>query len=235
MWNGKTVSIVFPCYNEEENVRNAIEEFFNSGYVDEIIAVDNNSSDNTKNEILKTRAKYVFEERQGYGIALRRGMHESTGDIIITSEPDNSFIGKDVLKYLVYSDEFDVIFGTRTAKSLIWGKAKMDQFLRYGNVIVAKILEYLHNGPCLTDVGCTMKLIHRKSYEQIKRKLSVDGQHFSPEFMVIAIRSGLKCVEIPVNYRERVGESKITSTFWKSFWLGGRMVSMIIGYRFKKL
>ncbi len=235
MWKGKKVSVVFPCYNEEKNVRNAIKDFFSSGYVDEIIAVDNNSKDNTAKEIKKTKAKYILEKKQGYGNALMRGMKEAKGNIIITAEPDNSFIGKDVIKLLIYSDDFNVVFGTRTSKSLVWSGAKMNWFLRVGNWAVAKFLEYIHNGPCLTDVGCTMKLIKRKPYEKIKDKLSVGGNYFSPEFMIISIRSKLKCVEIPVNYRERIGESKITSDFWKSFKLGMKMIFLIIKYRFKKI
>lgn len=235
MWKGKKVSVVFPCYNEEKNVRRAINDFFSNGYVDEIIAVDNNSKDNTAKEIKKTKAKYVLETKQGYGNALMRGMREATGSIIMTPEPDNSFIGKDVIKFLVYSDDFSVVFGTRTSKALVWSGAKMDWFLRIGNWAVAKFLEYLHNGPCLTDVGCTWKLIKRESYEKIKNKLSVGGNHFSPEFMIICIRSKLKCVEIPINYRERIGESKITSNFWKSFKLGLKMIFLIIRYRFKKI
>lgn len=235
MWKGKKVSVVFPCYNEEQNVRNAIEDFFSIGLVDEIIAVDNNSKDRTKEEIKKTRAKYVFEPKKGYGNALIRGMLEARGDIIVTTEPDNSFIGKDILKLLIYSEDFDVVFGTRTSKAMILRRAKMDNFLRYGNVAVAKLLEYLHGGPSLSDVGCTMKLIKRKPYERIKSKLCIGESHFSPHFMITCIRSGLKCVEIPLHYQERIGESKITSDFWKSFRLGIKMIFMIIRYRFKRI
>jgi glycosyltransferase involved in cell wall biosynthesis len=235
MWKNKKVSVVFPCYNEEANIFNAIHDFFESGYVDEIIAVDNNSKDNTAKEIKRTKAVYINEQKRGYGNALMRGMAEATGDIIITSEPDASFVGKDVLKLLAYSDEFDVVFGTRTSTALIWKGAKMDWFLRYGNVAVGKFLEYLHNGPCLTDVGCTMKLIKRGAYNKIHKKLHVGDSRFSPHFMITCIRSKLKCVEIPVNYKQRVGDSKITSNFWRSFKLGMRMIFMIIADRFRKI
>jgi glycosyltransferase involved in cell wall biosynthesis len=53
MWNGKTVSVVFPAYNEQENIRAAIEDFFSSGYVDSVLVVNNNSKDNTVEEIKK--------------------------------------------------------------------------------------------------------------------------------------------------------------------------------------
>jgi len=127
-----------------------------------------------------------------------------------------------------------VVFGTRTSKSLIWSGAKMYWFLRAGNVIVAKLLEYLHNGPCLTDVGCTMKLIKKDSLERVQSQFSVKGSHFSPEFMILTIKNIIKCVEIPVNYKERVGDSKITSNFWKSFKLGIIMIGFIFKERFKR-
>jgi len=235
MWKNKKISVVFPAYNEGLNISNAIKDFFNSGYVDEIVVVDNGSNDNTKEEIMKTKAVYVYEPKKGYGNALMRGMKEAKGDIIITAEPDNSFMGKDVLKLLAYSDDFDVVFGTRTSTTLIWKGAKMNAFLRYGNVAVGKLLEYLHNGPCLTDVGCTMKLIKKGAYSKIRKKLCVGDSRFSPHFMIRCIRSELKCVEIPVNYRERVGESKITFNFWRSFNLGIRMIFLIIADRFRKI
>jgi len=62
---------------------------------------------------------------------------------------------------------------------------------------------------------------------------TVGASHFSPELMIIAIRSGLVCVEIPIHYRKRVGASKITGQFWKAFRLGLRMIAMTIRCRFK--
>jgi glycosyltransferase involved in cell wall biosynthesis len=69
------VSVVFPVYNEEEGVVDACNDFFASGYVDEIVAVDNNSSDRSAELISGTEARLVAESRQGYGYALRRGLH----------------------------------------------------------------------------------------------------------------------------------------------------------------
>jgi glycosyltransferase involved in cell wall biosynthesis len=233
MWGDKRVSVVFPAYNEQEGIGQAIRDFFSSGYVDEIVVVDNNSTDRTSEIVKKTRARYVLETRQGYGWAIRRGLKEAKGELIITAEPDGTFIGRDVLKLLVYSDEFEVVFGTRTSKELIWKGAKMNWFLRIGNEFVAKLLEYVHNGPCLTDVGCTLKLIRKDSLKKIEKKFTVGGSQFSPEFMILSIRNRLRCVEIPVNYKERLGSSKITSSNWKAFNLGLRMIWLIISYRFK--
>jgi len=227
MYNDKKISVVLPAYNEEENIKKAIEDFFGIRAVDEVIVVDNNSTDNTYSIASQSRAKVIKEYKQGYGWAMRRGMYEATGDYIFTAEPDGTFRALDIFKFLVYADEFDVIFGTRTAKNLIWEGAKMTPFLRYGNVFVAKLLEYVHNGPCLTDVGCSFKFIKREAYNKIRTKLKVGGNHFSPEFMIVCLQN-LKCIEIPVNYLERVGTSTITDTNWKGFKLGLRMIWLII-------
>jgi hypothetical protein len=99
--------------------------------------------------------------------------------------------------------------------------------------VVAKLLEYLHNGPCLTDVGCTLKLIKKESLKKIVNKFTVGKSHFSPEFMTLCILNNIKCVEIPVNYRPRIGTSKITGEFWKAFKLGWIMIGLIIKYKFR--
>ncbi|PIP40817.1 glycosyltransferase family 2 protein [Candidatus Desantisbacteria bacterium CG_4_9_14_3_um_filter_40_11] len=228
MWKNKRIQVVFPAYNEEENIRNAVEQFYSTGIIDEVIVVDNNSKDRTKEEILKTKANYIFEEVPGYGSALIRGLRESTADIIITCEPDGTFSADDIMKLLVYSGDFDIVFGTRTSKYCIWDGANMNWFLRIGNVVVAKFLEYIFNGPCLTDVGCTMKLIKKEQLDKFVHKLKVKKSHFQPEFMINSILTSKKVVEIPLNYYPRKGVSKITGSFIKAFKLGCIMILYII-------
>lgn len=234
MWHGKKVAVVFPAYNEEANIRKAIEDFFATEVIDEIIAVDNNSTDNTAAEIEKTRATCVKETRQGYGWALRRGLEEAMGDILFLCEPDGTFEARDVFKFLQYVDDFDAVLGTRTAKSMIAPNAKMGWLMRISNVAVAKFLEYMHGGPTLTDVGCTFRCIRREAYEQIRDQFRVGAAHFSVEFMIACIRNKLKLVEIPVHYKERRGQSKITANFWKSFRLAVVMMGLIMRLKFRR-
>src|SRR5262245_50088534 len=104
MYGSKSVTVVLPAYNEERYIRPAVEDFFVPNVVDEVIVVDNNSRDRTADEAKLTRAKLVRETQQGYGFALRRGLVEATGDIVILAEPDGTFIGRDVLKLLAYAD-----------------------------------------------------------------------------------------------------------------------------------
>jgi len=232
MYNEKKVSVVFPAYNEELYIRRAIEDFFIPGIVDEIVVVNNNSRDRTAEEASQTNARVVLETRQGYGFALQRGMREATGDLIILAEPDGTFIGRDVLKLLAYSEDFELVCGTRTTRELIWSGANMGWFLRQGNWAVAKMLQLLYNGPSLSDCGCTLRLIHRQALARIQDKFTVGGSHFLPEMVILALKHKIRMIEIPVNYRGRVGESKITGNFKGVLRTGLRMIGLILSYKF---
>ncbi|MEQ1757678.1 MAG: glycosyltransferase family 2 protein [Vicinamibacterales bacterium] len=233
MWGSRSVSIVFPAYNEEQYIRAAVEDFFVAGVVDEVVVVDNNSRDRTAEEAGHTSARVVRETAQGYGHALRRGLREATGDIVILAEPDGTFVGRDVLKLLAYADDFDMVCGTRTTRELIWEQANMGWFIRIGNWVVAKFLQLLHDGPSLTDCGCTLRLIHRSALARIIDDLTVGGSHFLPEMVILGLKRGLRIIEVPVNYRGRVGESKITGTLSGTLRTGFRMISLILRGRFR--
>ena len=162
-------------------------------------------------------------------------MELSKSDYIVLCEPDSTFEASDITKFLAYIDDFDCIFGTRTTKSLIKKGAKMQFYLRIGNILVAKVLEYLFMGPTLSDVGCTYKLISRKSYNLIKDKLKVIGSELQPEIMINLILRKEKILEIPVNYLEREGKSKITYNFTSSFVLAIKMLFLIFKLRFTNI
>ena len=233
MYQSRTVSVIFPAYNEEQYIRAAVEDFFLPGVVDEIIVVDNNSRDATAAQAKLTRARVVHEPAQGYGHALRRGLREATGDLVIMAEPDGTFVGRDLLKLLAYADDFDMVCGTRTTRELIWEQANMGWFLRIGNWAVAKLLQMLYGGPSLTDCGCTLRLTHREALARILDDLTVGGSHFLPEMVIAALKRKLRIIEVPVNYRGRIGDSKITGTFSGVVRTGTNMISLILRQRFR--
>jgi glycosyltransferase involved in cell wall biosynthesis len=228
VYDNQRVSVVFPAYNEEAHIRQAVEDFFLPGIVDEVVIVDNNSRDRTAEEAAGTAARVVSEPAQGYGHALRRGLREATGELVILAEPDGTFVGRDVLKLLAYSGDFDMVCGTRTTRELIWSQANMGWFLRVGNLVVAKLLQLLHDGPSLTDCGCTLRLIRRNALAKIAGDLRVGGSHFLPEMVILALKRDLRVIEIPVNYRGRVGESKITGTTKGALTTGLRMIALVV-------
>ena len=231
MWKEQKVSVVFSTYNEKDSIRKFIDDCFKTGYVDEVIAVDNNAVKGTKEEILKTKAKYFLEKKQGFGFGYRRALHGATGDILIMSEPDSTFDAKDIIKFLAYSDDFEVVFGTRTTSIMIGKGANMGLFLKWGNFAVAKFVEFLFNTNHLSDVGCTYRLIKRRVYEKIKNKFTIGGNEFNPDMMLQIIRSRIRFIEIPVNYLRRVGESSVTGKQWKAFFVGWKMIFLIIKHR----
>lgn len=226
MWNGKRISVIFPAYNEEENIENAIEDF-RQPFIDEIIVINNNSTDKTADMVRKTSATLINEKRQGYGFAIRRGLKKAYGDYLIVCEPDGTFQGSDILKFLVYADDSDFIVGTRTNKKMLGDRANMDFFMRLGNVGVGKLLSFLFNGPPLSDVGCTFRLIKRSALKKIENSFTCGGPEFSPEMIILALKKGIRLIEIPVHYESRIGISKITGERWKAIKLGISMIALI--------
>ena len=235
MHNGKTLTVVMPAYNEEANIAAAVEAFRALPEVDVVLVVNNNSQDRTEAEARRAGARVLLETRQGYGYACRRGLLEADTDLVAIVEPDGTFCTNDLYKFLAYIHEFDAVFGTRTSWACIWDGANMGFALRYGNVVVAKMLEYLHNGPCLSDVGCTFKIFSQKAIATVKEYFTVSKSHFSPELMILCIRRKLHCVEIPVHYGPRIGESKITGDIHKAVKLGLIMIWLIGKYRLKRI
>jgi hypothetical protein len=140
-------------------------------------------------------------------------------------------MGKDVAKLLAYSDDFEMVMGTRTTRELIWAEANMGTFLRVGNLVVAKLLEILFNGPSLSDCGCTMRLVHASVVRRIHEHLTVGGSHFLPEMVILCLLGKVRVVEVPVNYRGRLGTSKITGSTRTAWWVGWNMIRLIWRYR----
>ena len=231
MWGDRRVSVVLMTYAERDSIRSVIEGFFETGVVDEVLVVNNNAEPGTTEEVERTNARMVFEPEQGYGHACRRGLIEADGDLIVLSEPDGTFLPSDVRKLLVFSDECDAVFGTRTTRELIWHGANMDWFLRWGNWAVAKIIEALFNTSHLSDVGCTYRVYTRELADLVAEKMEVGGNHAGPEMMLIAITSGARFVEIPVNYLPRVGTSSATGDLRTAIDIGLRMIGLILGFR----
>ncbi|HVO99460.1 MAG TPA: glycosyltransferase family 2 protein [Bryobacteraceae bacterium] len=232
MWNGKSVAVIFPTYNEKDSIRRAILSYFATGLVDEVIVVNNNAAVGTSEEVAGTGAVEILESKQGYGNALLCGIDYTAADLVIFSEPDGTFSGHDVIKLLAYSDDVPVVFGTRTAREFIWKGANMGKFLRWGNWAVAKMTELLFNTTILTDMGCTQRLLSREALQLIRPSLTIGGSHFGPQVLLEVIRHGIPFVEIPMNYRARVGESSVTGSLWKAWKLGWRMIFLVLEYRF---
>lgn len=222
MWNKKKVAVVFATYKEKNSVRHAIQEFDECGYVDEIIVVENNAEPGTEEEVKKTRAKLFHEPRQGFGYAIRTGLKKTKADLMIVVEPDGSFDGRDVVKLLAYSDDFDTVFGSRTHLPLIQKDSDMTFIKRYGDVLLGKLVTLLFNCSPLTDMGCALRITTRKGWNKVKSECRGADNIFSTEWVCVAAKNKVKFMEIPINFRARIGESTVAGTPWKKIIWGVR-------------
>jgi glycosyltransferase involved in cell wall biosynthesis len=227
VYNNKSISVVISTFKERLSIRKFVEEVEGLGVIDEVIVVNNNAEEGTDDEVKETNAKLFYETRQGYGYGYSKGLEKARGDLIIMTEADGTFEPNDFLKLLIYSDDFPVVFGTRTSSHAIGSGANMGLFLKWGNWFVAKMIEILFLSTQLSDVGCTTRLISRKSLDEIKPFFTVNYSHFGLEIMLLVITGKIRFVEIPLKYNKRIGESSVTGNFYKSFKLGIIMIAFV--------
>ncbi len=114
MYKQSKVTVILPTYNERDSIRQVINDFEALGVVDEILVINNNAVEGTSENIRGTSAIEIHEPRQGYGAAIRRGLSEASGDLVAVCEPDATFAAQDLHKLLVYSDDVDIVYGSRT-------------------------------------------------------------------------------------------------------------------------
>lgn len=235
MWNGKTLAVVLPTYNERESIAETIRAFDKLGIVDDILVINNNAAVGTSEEVANTCAREIVETRQGYGAAIRRGLAEVSTDLVCVCEPDGTFNPADLTKLLPFTEECDFVVGSRTVQNFIWDGANMGRFLQWGNWAVAKTIEVLFNTSYLSDVGCTFRVLSRDRVADILRKAKVDGSSFGLEMLLLAVIGRGKIVQIPVNYHPRVGQSSVTGDRRKAVRLGLQMLRMVLVMRLRAL
>ena len=210
MYKNQTLSIILPALNEDQSISNFIVELKKNNIFDEIICVDNNSTDNTKNEIIKNNVTYLFEDKKGYGAAVKKGLNHAKTDLLMISEPEGSFVAKDSLILLSKLDENDAVFTSRTFnKHMIF-------YLKYGNRLYAKFLSLLFNGPKLSDVGSSFRVFKRKNFDFFKDTLKYNGPEFQLELTINLFRQKLKITEIKIEHKPRIGKSHYTGNFFDS-------------------
>ncbi|HEY2833431.1 MAG TPA: glycosyltransferase family 2 protein [Sporichthyaceae bacterium] len=233
MWNGRTLSVVLPTYNEKDSIAATIRDFDALGIVDEILVVNNNAAPGTSEEVARTGAREVHETLQGYGAAIRRGLREVNTDLICLCEPDGTFVAKDLLKLLPFTDECEFVLGSRTVSNFIWDGANMGWFLQWGNWGVAKIVELLYNTPSLSDVGCTLRVLTKQRAVEIESMSTLHGSAYGLEMMLLGVARRARIVQVPVNYHPRVGRSSVTGDLNKTIRLGLQMVGLVLRTRLR--
>jgi len=206
MHKNKKISVVIPCYNEGKTIGKVLEEM--PGFVDEIIVVDNNSTDKTAKIALKHKAKVIKEEKQGVGWAMRKGLENSKGDIIVIMDGDGQHNPEDIRKFLqlLVNKKNDVVFGTRFEKKELRSKSG-SIFRDIGNKLQTMVFNVLFRSN-ITDSQCGM-WIFKKS---VLKKISLTSPGFSivEEFRARIINKSIKFAELPISCNKRQGFSRLS-------------------------
>lgn len=203
MYKGQRISVVLPCYNEEEGIRIVMADM--PDFVDEVIAVDNNSRDRTSLVAQELGAKVVRETRQGYGAAYKTGLRHATGDIIVCMDADGTYPRTFIPVLLDVMLEMDLDFVTcdRTGHKL----TRSSRLRVFGNWLLGVAMSLLFWFR-IRDSQSGMWLLKRSILPQLR--LTHDGMAFSEEIKIEAFTNkSLRCQELPIYYRDRAGESKL--------------------------
>ena len=162
MWGKKTVAVIIPVSKEKNSLVEVIQDFDSTGYVDEILVVADNSNLGIEEQIKKTRAKLIKQKVSGFGASVKTGFSCTDADLLIVTEPFRTYKGKDVLKLLSYSDDFDAVFGTRTHIPLIQKGSGMDFTRRLVDGILGRLVSVFFLSSTFSDIGCPVTLPNKK-------------------------------------------------------------------------
>jgi glycosyltransferase involved in cell wall biosynthesis len=209
-------SVIIPCYNEEGNIRSAIERVPAMGRSTEIVVVDDGSKDKTveivKDVMRKNRhVKLVtYEGNRGKGYAVRQGFEKATGDVLMILDADMTVPPEELTRFfsLLEEGKGEFINGTRMIYPM--EEQAMKGLHVIGNYFFGKIFSWLL-GRRISDTLCGTKVLLRKDYEKIEMGKCKWGDF---DLLFGAAKLELRIVEVPVHYMKRVaGESKMKT--WK--------------------
>jgi len=204
MYRDHKITVVIPCLNEEEGIQKVLSDL--PDFVDEIIVVDNASTDSTAEVARQMGARVIQESVRGYGRAYKTGLLHAQGDIIITLDGDHSY-PVDSLSYLIEA-LLDLRVGFVSASRFpVLDSESMSTRNRIGNILLSLAASILFFR-WIRDSQSGMWIFYRNALE--KMDLISDGMAFSEEIKLEAIRNpeiGFR--EIPIRYSNRRGENKL--------------------------
>jgi glycosyltransferase involved in cell wall biosynthesis len=204
MYRNRRITVVIPCLNEEEGIRRMLATL--PRFVDEIIVVDNGSTDNTPAVARGAGALVVTEAHRGYGRAYKAGLAQATGDIIVTLDGDHSYPA-DALSYLLESFLRCGVEFLSASRFPTLDRDAMSLKHRIGNRALSFAMSLLFMR-WVHDSQSRMWIFTRNALG--KMRLVSDGMAFSEEIKIEAILNReIGFQEIVINYSQRVGERKL--------------------------
>jgi hypothetical protein len=204
MYKGQSITVIIPCLNEEAGIEQVLRAM--PEYVDEIIVVDNGSTDRTAEVAASFGAKVIREELRGYGRAYRRGFSSATSDLIITLDGDHSY-PVDGISYLLEAFLHLHVDFLNASRFPVHDSSSMSFKHKFGNLVLSLAMSILFFH-WVRDSQSGMWVLRRSILREMK--LEADGMAFSEEIKIEALRHPrIRFGEISILYSTRLGEKKL--------------------------
>lgn len=222
MHRGLKISVVIPCYNEQDGIRHTIGSL--PSCVDEVVVVDNNSTDRTAEVAASLGARVVSEKRKGYGAAYKAGLPAATGDITATLDGDGTYPANQIPEIVDFLVDRKLDFVSASRFPLKNPRA-MNFSNKVGNTVLTVGMALLYGRP-LRDSQSGMWIFRTGIYRGLR--MTSDGMAFSEEIKIEALRRpNIKFGEYHIDYHPRVGEVKLQK--WRD---GFRNLFFLVKKRF---
>jgi glycosyltransferase involved in cell wall biosynthesis len=211
------VSIVLPCLDEERAVGQVVDDAWQGvesiGGEGEVIVVDNGSTDRSVEIAEEHGARVVHEPRRGYGSAYLRGLAEAQGEIVVMADADGTYPLTDLRPFVAeIAAGADLALGSRFRGNIHRGA--MPWTHRWiGNPLLTAVLNVFF-GVRVSDAHCGLRAIRRSVVPRLR--LQSTGMEFASEMILKAAKRNLRVADVPIEYRPRIGESKLNR--WRDGW-----------------
>ena len=230
--SSRSIKVIIPAYNEADSIANVINDI--PKIVDEIIVVSNNSTDATENNAQNAGATVLKENRRGYGYACLKGMEyvakqDIKPDIIVFLDGDYSDYPEELTKIInpIIKDNVDFVIGARVKRLREQGSMTPQQV--FGNWLATFLMKLMFSAK-FTDLGP----FRATKYNKLLALNMEDKTYgWTVEMQLKALKQKLTYIEVPVNYRNRIGVSKVSGTVKGSIFAGIKILGWIFKYSFK--
>lgn len=230
--NLPNIKIVIPAFNEEASIGKVVDDI-PKDWVTEIIVVSNNSSDKTEVNAKKAGATVLVENRKGYGWACLKGIAyaiKGKAEIIVFLDGDYSDYPQQLPEVVspILNDGIDLVIGSRALGERDPKSMTIPQI--FGNWLATRLMRIFY-GIKFTDLG-PFRAIKTNALEKLKMQDKTYG--WTIEMQIKAAQNKLKCTEVPVNYKNRIGTSKVSGTVKGTIMAGYKIIFAIFKYKFNK-
>jgi len=226
------IKVIIPAFNEADSIGLVIQDI--PDLVEEVIVVSNNSTDQTEENARKAGASVLTETRKGYGNACLKGMdyvaaQQEKPDIIVFLDGDYSDYPEQLSAIIqpILQENIDFVIGARVDRLREEGSMTFPQI--FGNWLATRLMR-LFFGAKFTDLGPFRAI----KYEKLLALNMEDKTYgWTVEMQLKAIKQKLSYVEVPVNYRNRIGVSKVSGTLKGAVMAGVKILGWIFKYSLK--